>query len=131
MNTLFRFAMEYVVRHASILVCPMDLSNLDHKLGFLGSATCNPNNREVFDLTPNTPQHSEAEQQSNVPPPAAKASLKKDPSVADASTFDSLFDSSASGSSPAAITNDSNLKIAASTPCTLPPKVAESPFECP
>jgi hypothetical protein len=82
MNTLFRFAMEYVVCHASILVYSMDLNNLDHDLGFLGSATRNPNDREVLDLTANPPQRSEGEQQSNVPPPAAKApsgpSLEKD-----------------------------------------------------
>jgi hypothetical protein len=135
MNTLFWFAMEYVVRHASILVFPMDLSDLDHKLGFLGSATRNPTDREVFDLTDNPLQRSEAEQQSNVPPPAAKAptrhSLEKDLSVADALTFNGLFDSSASGSAPTAITTDGNLKIAAAPPCTLPPKVAESPCECP
>jgi hypothetical protein len=70
------------------------LSNLDHKLGFSGSATCNPNNREVFDLTDDPLQCLEAEQQSNVPPPAAKAPMgpspEKDLSVADALTFDSL-----------------------------------------
>jgi hypothetical protein len=135
MNTLFRFAMEYVVPHASILVNPMDLSDLDHNLGFSGSSTCNPNDREVLDLTANPPQCSEGEQQSNVPPPATKAptgpSLKKDLSVADAFSFDGLFDSSASGSAPTAITNDGDLKIAASPPCTLPPKVVEPPFEHP
>jgi hypothetical protein len=135
MNTLFRFAMEYVVCHASILVYPMDLSNLDHNLGFSGSATRNPNDLAVLDLTADPPQRLEGEQQSNVPPPTAKAptgpSLKKDPSVADALTFDGLYDSSASGSAPTAITNDGDLKIAASPPCTLTPKVVESPFKRP
>jgi hypothetical protein len=46
-------------------------------------------------------------------------------------TFDGLFDSSASGSAPNAITTDGNLQIAAAPPCTLPPKVAESTFEHP
>jgi hypothetical protein len=86
MNTLFQFAMEYVVCHASILVYPMDLSDLDHELGFSGSAAHNPTGREVLDLTDDPPQRSEAELQSSVPPPAAKVhtgpSLEKAPSVA-------------------------------------------------
>jgi hypothetical protein len=51
--------------------------------------------------------------------------------TADTSTFDGLFDSSASGSAPTAITNDGDLKIAAMPPCALPPKVVDYQFEPP
>jgi hypothetical protein len=132
MNTLFRTALAYVVKHSTVMVYPVDFTDIEHELE-LERANSKRAANEVIDLAAaDTQPDSDSETPSTTAAaPAGTATARPSRTSApvtptDASTFDGLFDEEESSKSTSATSNNN----ATPPPPVLPPKV-DPPSERP
>jgi hypothetical protein len=111
MNSLFRLAVEYTTRHASIDMFPLDLNDMDQDLDSPGIAQPAP-----LTAQPLTQAAALPDRPSETPPAAVP------PQADESSDVDGLFDESTIDS-----TANSGKPTATGTPLALPPKVSEAP----